>query len=916
MKSKVLLGSVLALSLAVFSTPSRAELVPGDKTYYIQQDDHYRYIFSEDHAALMPVILQWNLWFLQKYQESFQWKFDEKAQLIIASGNNQIANGYATVIPMLKTVFYPAGVLVQDDFAISSWFKVLMVHETAHLYQLNVKSDLSRTLKYVFGNSLVVQTPLIVPVFIHPNVFLPTFLVEGNAVMNESKWGIGGRLYSGQIKALSYAQALERRLDASRLLNDHLDFPFGQEKYYQGGYFFQYLAEKYGVDRVNLFFKHQAEHFIVPLNIYDTFLKTFGASYNQLLREYSRDLEIKAQGQRKIETQSFAQAEFYSDLNHDKDEIYFLTQLKGKSYPLLWQIDKTNASTKSQPIDLASGKVFKTDKGWASVTSRRESVDRLEYGLFREGLYPLKDHWGWAVSDLRAGHSLSFEPTRSFFQGQLYKNGNYLGPADSIALLDENGAAYYFIQKGETRELYKDNQKLFEYTGYYGKLMEIDLDGRIYFVASTEKGSSLFVWNPMEEGFKEALASDRVVGARRISDNKVLAVEVSAEGYEYKIAEIKIRDAKPFFERNPLEEDIDFSPLESGQLGLDPKSKTYRYLSQIKYSSLDYFYSSDENGDFMGGLFAHFTDPLEWNALNLTYIRDSSLRDNAIFSYSNRRYPLGFQFHYLYEEDAYLLFSEGAKTRLKEPTNSAILNFDYPLFFQGRWSSTWYGQLLWEREDHPTIKTEDHLAAKNSLSFDWAVNYPMAYQSFRFFNINVSHQTEVNREPFKKIDDIYSVSTYGSYDIYDELYFTTSYAAGFSHNKNIRLDNSFLPQAISDDYYSLGVSREFRMNQIQIWEAELKKAINSSYYFDRFPLSLRRWAPFISARHYETKDSSSLLKRAFWEYEFGAEIELLLIHRIPIRTEFSGFSSSPRTFNAEGTSHNGWLLRVGTVQEF
>src|SRR5690606_37319030 len=102
-----------------------AEVVPGDKSYKTFEESNYQYIYSKDHEAFMPEVMYWNEWYKKEYQKSYAWEFDQEAALILTSGQNQIANGFATVIPHLKTVFYPSGVLLRDEFAVSSWFKVL-----------------------------------------------------------------------------------------------------------------------------------------------------------------------------------------------------------------------------------------------------------------------------------------------------------------------------------------------------------------------------------------------------------------------------------------------------------------------------------------------------------------------------------------------------------------------------------------------------------------------------------------------------------------------------------------------------------------------------------------------------------------------------------------------------------------------
>ena len=163
------------------------------------------------------------------------------------------------------------------------------MHESSHLYQLNAKRDLSRIGHAIFGNNEPGNIPVPidtnpltffpVPFLTHPNVLLPTWLLEGNGVFNESRFGNGGRLFSGASRALFYSLLKANLLDETRLTNNGLYFPFGTEKYIVGGYFSLYLAERFGTLAVNRFFWAHAIHYF---NLY-VLMPPKGAFWGQLL---------------------------------------------------------------------------------------------------------------------------------------------------------------------------------------------------------------------------------------------------------------------------------------------------------------------------------------------------------------------------------------------------------------------------------------------------------------------------------------------------------------------------------------------------------------------------------------------------------------------------------------------------------
>ena len=98
------------------------------------------------------------------------------------------------------------------------------------------------------------------PIFIMPNILLPTFMLEGNAVLNESLYNNGGRLHNHRFKALVYMLAKDGKITANTLINDNLEFPYGEAKYIVGWFFMKYLYEQYGLSKVNQFFLHHSKH--------------------------------------------------------------------------------------------------------------------------------------------------------------------------------------------------------------------------------------------------------------------------------------------------------------------------------------------------------------------------------------------------------------------------------------------------------------------------------------------------------------------------------------------------------------------------------------------------------------------------------------------------------------------------------
>ena len=270
---------------------------PSDGPYVQLRRGQTLYVYDPRDREVIPDLIAYNEAYRSAYDRSFRWKLDEEQDLILLSPNTQDGNALATQFPNIKSYWYGAGAGYQENFALAGWMSLLAAHETAHLYQINAKSRTGSALKTVFGNATLVN-PLIVPLFLRPNELLSASFAEGNAVLNESRVGKGGRLFSGEVRAMVLQLARAGQITARRLINQEFRFPYGQANYYLGGYFQAHLAGKYGIEKTNAFFLAHGQRLFNPFRINATFREHFGASFYQEVREFTRGLERLAEHQR------------------------------------------------------------------------------------------------------------------------------------------------------------------------------------------------------------------------------------------------------------------------------------------------------------------------------------------------------------------------------------------------------------------------------------------------------------------------------------------------------------------------------------------------------------------------------------------------------------------------------------------
>lgn len=871
--------------------------MPNDKKYYVLKTGTYTYIFTSEYKPLLPDFIHYNEYFEKEYRASFDWHLDERVSLILASTNNQTPNGYASPMPNLHSVFYPSGSLLQDRFAAPSWLYILLIHESAHLYQTNMKASLPGQLKTVFGNPVFVPI-LIAPVFIHSNIFIPTFLLEGNAVLNESRFGLGGRLYSGEARALAFAQLKDGKFNPTRWINDHIDFPFGQEKYIQGGYFQLYLAESFGVEKTNQFFKEQTRNFIFVNRLDNSFKNHFDASYSQLTFQYTQTLGTQADQQQSSPETAIIKSYNYAPMNHDSNSIYFLSSESGRSTPQLNIYDKNSGQWTQRKKDLPYEKLFLLEDGlFYSRSSEQINSTQVRHSLFGEALRYRPDYSSKFVEDIRAEKTLYTHAEESFVEQQLYLNDEHLGPSHSSAILDQEGRAYYFRQYGTQRHLMRDQEELFSFKGYYGKPMEVDGKGRVYFIAASSLGSSLYVW--MDSQIYRLSHSDTIVDARLIdaTEQTFLICEVTAQGYEYKIISTSPYLEPPAYYHYFFEEDKAFNTFTDIP---DPKKdydeieseiRRYHGLRELKYSALNIIYSLNDHYGPTGSLLFHLTDPLQYNSLNLGYSHGSYNTHAGLFRYTYSRYRLAPYIGYYYDERVLRNFRTNT-TIYKYKDHDVFAGFNYDLWRWRRWSSQWDTQASWLYEDRFFAPPLNEYSLRNTLNLRRTQAYPFSFDYYRLFSLALSHKALTDKY-FNKTDSQLQALSSVTADLGWETFLNLQAAWGVGEKQRLKIRSTPLFYEDAHDFVSLIPGTNYQAREVQAFGLGLKKAINTSLYFPRIPLSLRRWAPIANYQYFHLNKPAFSRANSynFDEWQLGVTLELLLLHKIPLQTTLSFLNS-------------------------
>nr|MBP9128188.1 hypothetical protein [Elusimicrobiota bacterium] len=480
----------LSLLLAIWAGNGWGDAtVSHDQPYFTHDADGFQIISTQKNKEFANKTLALEPSLHRLYEKQYGFKLDERLYVGLISDYNQIANGFSTPLPNARQINYIGGTELVDYFCVRSWLETLLYHETAHNYQLNAKDNpVSSSLHTVLGNGF-----LFLPFFTHPNIAVNSFLLEGNAVLNESWHGNGGRLYSGRFKAQTLLQAKAGYLTPERMHNHTLYFPYGEHHYIQGGFFQYFLAEKYGIEKTNRFFKKNSWDWYWPFKTNDAMERTFGRRFDTLLENFAQKTLAESQNLVEVESPALARSVYFDFLNKDKDEIFFLTSPESVRGPELVRYSLADRKIARERAPFLSGKVIKAEGNYFTQGGNYVNPFRIYQGLFdRHAVIKPGTQSKMIQGYLSNGSPVYFDVPTSFDHPRLYVGDSFYADVHSSVFIDSNDNLYYFTQEGKTRTLFRNKTALCSYSGFYGIVCDVDTAGSVYFVANSPWGSSLF----------------------------------------------------------------------------------------------------------------------------------------------------------------------------------------------------------------------------------------------------------------------------------------------------------------------------------------------------------------------------------------------------------------------------------------
>jgi len=232
----------------------------------------------------------------EELSDAMDWQPRQKTHLVITDQFDQ-ANGWATPIPYNTITLY---LTPPDDLSSlgqhDGWMRLLITHEYAHILHLDKARGFPHGARRVLG-----RHPLL-----FPNLFNPTWLIEGLAVHEESDRDSGvGRAHASYFEMKFRQELREGFKPFDQVGMDGLrDWPAGRTPYLYGAFFFRFVEESQGEDSIRALVNNYSNN-PVPYLLNANLRRTLGQDGSGLWSEF----EAWGRQQFLDETDSSRQAE-------------------------------------------------------------------------------------------------------------------------------------------------------------------------------------------------------------------------------------------------------------------------------------------------------------------------------------------------------------------------------------------------------------------------------------------------------------------------------------------------------------------------------------------------------------------------------------------------------------------------------
>ena len=208
---------------------------------------------------------------------------------IIVTDNTDISNGYATPFYTNRVVLFAPPPVTHLALSFHrDWLDLVLVHELAHIFHLDVPWSRVPWLRDVFG-----RAPL--PWLFFSAVGSPSWAVEGLATVVESELTGAGRVHGSYHEMVVRTAILEDAFPGiDRVTGETPIWPGGERRYIYGSLFLDWLRHRHGEDALAEIVEETADGLPPAQLFFDAIGKgALGTSFTDAYRAWRAELETR-----------------------------------------------------------------------------------------------------------------------------------------------------------------------------------------------------------------------------------------------------------------------------------------------------------------------------------------------------------------------------------------------------------------------------------------------------------------------------------------------------------------------------------------------------------------------------------------------------------------------------------------------
>lgn len=279
----------LFLLLAVVSGSAQAALSHrASLDWFSLQSEHFQIHYHDGEEGPARKVLAMAEKVHRRLTAFIEWQPQGRTEIVL-SDEVDYSNGYASPIPSNRMTLFlsaPDDLNSLEDHA--GWLELVFIHEYLHILHLDKASGAPKSLRQFFGRFM----------WLFPNAWQPSWLTEGLAtyIETDSERGIG-RGQSSYFDMMMRMESLEG-IKPLRQVNQPLaSWPMGTTPYLYGVFFYNYLAEQYGEEKVRQLVANYSNN-IIPFRIGSNARQVLGKDLDTLWNEFSQQMMRRYSAQR------------------------------------------------------------------------------------------------------------------------------------------------------------------------------------------------------------------------------------------------------------------------------------------------------------------------------------------------------------------------------------------------------------------------------------------------------------------------------------------------------------------------------------------------------------------------------------------------------------------------------------------